>query len=132
MAHGTHKKKVLLVDDSSTVLSLEQIMLESSYEILTAGSGTEGLQVAVNERPDLILLDVMMPKLDGFELCRILRNIRVTKDIPIIMVTTLGDDKSQQTAFAAGCNDYISKPIDRSELVTKILRCLQPRSPEEV
>ena len=120
------KKKILLVDDSAAVLQLELVMLEGHYEILTAQSGTEGLQIAINQVPDLILLDVMLPKLDGFELCRILRGIEVTKAIPIIMVTTLGDQKSHETAFAAGCNDYISKPIDRTQLLAKIDRHLEP------
>ena len=119
------KKKILLVDDSAAVLQLELVMLEGHYEILTAQSGTEGLQIAINKVPDLILLDVMLPKLDGFELCRILRGIEVTKAIPIIMVTTLGDQKSQETAFAAGCNDYVSKPIDRTQLLAKIDRWLE-------
>lgn len=118
------KKKILLVEDSAVVLQLEQIMLEKSYELLTATTGTEGLARALNERPDLILLDVMIPKLDGIELCRLLRGIEATRAIPIVMVTTLADQKTQEAAAAAGCDDFVSKPIDRHALVTKIERLL--------
>jgi PleD family two-component response regulator len=120
------RQKLLLVEDSATTLQLEEVILKQTYDVLTARTGTEGLQVAINQKPDLILLDVMLPKLDGFEVCRLLRSIEVTKHIPIIMVSTLGDAQSQQTAFALGCNDYIAKPIDRSELLSKIERCLAP------
>ena len=118
------KKKILLVEDSSAVLQLEQVILERAYDVVIAKTGTEGLKAAINQKPDLILLDVMMPKLDGFELCRLLRGIEPTRAIPIIMVTTLGDQKSQETAYAAGCNDFITKPIDRHELISKIERVL--------
>ena len=121
------KHKLLLVEDSAATLQLEEVMLKQTYDVVTAQTGTEGLQLAINEKPDLILLDVMLPKLDGFEVCRLLRGIEVTKHIPVIMVSTLGDQQTQQTAFAVGCNDYIAKPIDRSELLSKIEQCLAAR-----
>ena len=121
------KKKLLLVEDSAATLQLEEIMLKHNYEVLMATTGTEGLRLAINHKPDLILLDLMLPKLDGFEVCRLLRGIDVTKHIPVSVVSTLGDRQSQETAFAMGCTDYISKPIDRAELLDKIERCLSPK-----
>ena len=121
------KKKLLLVEDSAATLQLEEIMLKHNYDVLMATTGTEGLRLAINHKPDLILLDLMLPKLDGFEVCRLLRGIDVTKQIPVIVVSTLGDRQSQETAFQMGCTDYISKPIDRTELLEKIERCLSPK-----
>jgi CheY-like chemotaxis protein len=119
--------RILVVDDNPTNVKILQTRLANAgYDLVTAGDGEEALVTARESAPDLILLDVMMPKLDGFELCRLLRSIEITRNIPIIMVTTLGDQKSQETAAAAGCNDFITKPIERSELVTKIARILQP------
>jgi DNA-binding response OmpR family regulator len=118
------KKKILLVDDSATALMMEQLVLGKTYEILTAKDGAEALKTAVAERPDLILLDVVMPKMDGFEVCRVLRGIDATKAIPIIMVTTRGEGKNVEAGFANGANDYVTKPINHRELLSKIQRHL--------
>jgi DNA-binding response OmpR family regulator len=116
------KKRILLVDDSTTALMMEQLMLGRDYEILTAKDGAEALKVAVAERPDLILLDVVMPKMDGFEVCRVLRGIEATRGIKIIMVTTRGEGKNVEAGFASGCDDYVTKPINHRELLSKIQR----------
>lgn len=115
------KKKLLLVDDSSTILMMEKMILGSgSYELITASDGSEGVEKARSERPDLILLDIVMPKLDGFETCRLLRADPATRSIPIIMVTTRGEEQNVERGYEAGCNDYVTKPLDKSELVTKV------------
>ena len=118
------KKRILLVDDSSTVLLMEKILLGRSYELLTASDGAEALKIAVKEFPDLILLDVVMPKMGGFEVCRVLRGIEATRLIPIIMVTTRGEGKNVEAGFASGATDYLTKPINNAELLAKVQRHL--------
>src|SRR4051812_27478805 len=118
------KKRILLVDDSATALLMEKTMLGTTYDLLTAKDGAEALKVAVKERPDLILLDVVMPKMDGFEVCRVLRGIEATRGIPIIMVTTRGEGKNVEAGFANGASDYVTKPINSAELLAKIQRHL--------
>ncbi len=118
------RKKILIVDDSATARMLERTVLESRYDVVTASDGAEALKVALKEHPDLILLDVVMPKMDGFEVCRVLRGLEATRAVPIIMVTTRGEGKSIETGFANGANDYVTKPINHAELLAKIERHL--------
>ena len=115
------KKKVLLVDDSNTVLLMEKMILaKRPYDIVTARDGAEGVAKAKSERPDVILLDVMMPNLDGLSACAALRADPDTAHIPIVMVTTRGEQDNIETAFRNGANDYITKPINGLELLTKL------------
>lgn len=115
------KKKVLLVDDSSTVILMEKMILSKGpYEIITARDGVEGIAKAKSEHPDVILLDVMMPNLDGLSACAALRNDEATAHIPIIMVTTRGEEHNMETAYRNGCTDYVTKPINGLELLTKL------------
>lgn len=114
-------KKVLLVDDSNTVLMMEKMVLKKrAYEILTASNGEEGVERAIAEHPDVILMDVIMPKMNGFEAVRRLRQEEATKNIPVIMVTTRGESANVETGFDSGCNDYITKPVDALELLAKL------------
>ncbi|MBC7792062.1 MAG: response regulator [Clostridia bacterium] len=115
-------KRILMVDDSTTVLSFEKLMFRGSdYELVTAGNGAEALGVARGpKRPDIILLDVVMPEMDGLECCRQLKSDDTTRSIPIIMVTTKGDPAMVTEAYAAGCDDFITKPIARVELLQKV------------
>ena len=115
------RKKILLVDDSATTLMMEQMVLRGlRYQIVTAKNGREAVAAAVSEQPDLILLDVVMPEMNGFEACRQIRQQESTKDVPIIMVTTKGEEHNVETGFESGCNDYITKPINGAELLTKV------------
>lgn len=119
------RKKILLVDDSSTVLLMEKMILsKSEYDVVTARDGLEGVEKARNERPDLILMDVVMPRMDGFEAVRKLRADDATKAIPVIMVTTRGELQSVEAGYASGCSDYVTKPINGLELLTKVRSCL--------
>ena len=119
------RKKILLVDDSSTVLLMEKMILsKSEYDVVTARDGVEGVEKAKNERHDLILMDVVMPRMDGFEAVRKLREDDTTKAIPVIMVTTRGELQSVETGYASGCSDYVTKPINGLELLTKVRSCL--------
>ncbi len=119
------RKKILLVDDSTTVLLMERMILaKSQYEVLDARDGQEGLEKARAEQPDLILMDVVMPRLGGFEAVERLRQDDATRAIPVIMVTTRGELESVETGYAAGCTDYVTKPINGLELLSKVRSCL--------
>jgi CheY-like chemotaxis protein len=114
-------KKILVVDDSKTALFIESTMLRGEpYQLVTAGDGREAVTKAVAERPDLILMDVMMPNMDGFEACKALRKLPETQGIPIIMVTTRGEEANMEAGFSSGCTDYVTKPINGAELLAKI------------
>ena len=115
------KKKILLVDDSSTVILMEKMILaKGPYEIVTARDGVEGVAKAKSEQPDVILLDVMMPNMDGLSACAAIRADEATAHIPIVMVTTRGEEQNMETAYRNGCTDYVTKPINGLELLTKL------------
>ena len=119
-------KTILLVDDSITTLMMEQMVLRTQpYKLITARNGREAVEKSAAERPDLILLDVMMPEMNGFEACRRIRENNVTVHTPIIMVTTRGEENSVETGFQNGCNDYITKPINGTELLAKVRALLE-------
>lgn len=119
------RKKILLVDDSTTVLLMERMILSSSaYDVLTARDGQEGVEKATAERPDLILMDVVMPRMDGFEAVRLLRQQDDTRAIPVIMVTTRGELANVEQGYESGCNEYVTKPINGLELLEKVRSCL--------
>jgi len=115
------KKKILLVDDSNTALMIAQVLLSrAAYEVVLARHGREAIAKARAERPDLILMDVVMPYMNGIEACKAIRADPDTRAIPIILVTTRGDDDSIEAGFASGCNDYVTKPIHGPELLGKL------------
>lgn len=114
------RKKVLLVDDSLTSLAMESMILEGKYELIEAKDGEQAIERALAEKPDLILLDVVMPKLDGFAACARLRQHEQTRNTPIIMVTTRGEEASLERGYSVGCTDYVTKPIVASELLRKV------------
>lgn len=119
------RKKILLVDDAETILMMERMFLQKGpYDLVTAKNGEEAVAKAVAERPDLILLDIMMPKMDGLEACQQLRQRAETSTIPIVMVTTRSEGEKVATAFERGCTDYITKPINGLELLTKVKNVL--------
>jgi CheY-like chemotaxis protein len=119
------KKKVLLVDDSNTVLMMEKMILSKGpFDIVTARDGAEAVDKALRERPDIILLDVVMPNLDGLSACAAIRREPATAHIPIVMVTTRGEEHNIETAFRNGCTDYVTKPINGLELMTKLQNIL--------
>lgn len=119
------EKTILLVDDSGTSLMLEKLILsQGPYRLLTASDGEQAVATALAERPDLILLDVVMPKMDGFTACKRLKEETATRQIPVILVTTRGEPESVERGFALGCSDYVTKPLNSLELLTKIRNCL--------
>lgn len=113
--------KILLVDDTKTVLMYERILLQPfNFTIKTAENGVEALEIVPDYQPDLIFLDLMMPKMDGFETCRRLKDNPLTKRIPIVIVTTKGEQNMVSQAVEAGCDDYMTKPFDLSLLLSKV------------
>src|ERR1051326_3951906 len=105
------RKKILLVDDTETILLMEKMILSRSYDLVTAKNGEDAITRAIAEQPDLILMDVVMPKMDGLEACKQIKEIPGIGSIPIIMVTTRGEAKNVETAFANGCTDYVNKSL---------------------
>jgi DNA-binding response OmpR family regulator len=125
------RKKILLVDDSNTILMMEKFILrEQAFEIITASDGEEGVRKALEHRPDVILLDVIMPKMGGFEACRQLRANEAMRATPIIMVTTRGEATNVEAGWTAGCSDYITKPINGIELLAKVRNFLSDEREE--
>ena len=113
-------KKILVVDDAETIVMMEQMILGKKYDVVVARNGSEAVSTAIAERPDLILLDMIMPVLGGIEACRRLRDTPETKDIPIIMVTTRSEISNVEASYQSGCSDYVTKPINGLELITKV------------
>jgi len=115
------QKKILLVDDSTTMIMMERMALAGGgYQLLAARDGEEALKAVRDQKPDLILLDVVMPQMDGFEVCRRLRSDGSTRDIPIIIVSTRGEEGNIEKGFDSGCTDYVLKPLNGMELLTKV------------
>ncbi|NJO84171.1 MAG: response regulator [Blastochloris sp.] len=113
--------KILIVDDDPTArMVLETMLIPDGYTLECATNGLEGLEKAAALTPDLILLDVMMPHLDGFEVCRRLRAAPLLADIPVLMITALDDRDSRLRGIEAGADDFISKPIDRVEMRARV------------
>lgn len=118
-------KKILIVDDSKTALMMQSMLLKrESYEVITASDGEEGVAKALAEKPDLILLDVVMPKMSGFDVLTRLRSEETTRETPILLVTTRGESTNIQSGYDAGCSDYLTKPVDGTELLAKLKRFL--------
>jgi two-component system alkaline phosphatase synthesis response regulator PhoP len=123
------QSKILIADDNLTnVELLEAYLADLDCETAVAVDGHETLKKAAEFQPDLILLDIMMPKLSGFEVCKALKKDPATRHIMILMVTALNESGDIERSLAAGCNDFYSKPIDKLGLVTRVKNLLALRS----
>ncbi len=121
-------KNVLVVDDEpNIVLSIKFLMSQEGYQVKTASNGEDALQAIAEQVPDLILLDVMMPKPDGFEVCQKIRATPEWKDIPVIMLTAKGRDVEKEKGIAMGADDYVTKPFATKELVLKVKEILKEK-----
>jgi two-component system alkaline phosphatase synthesis response regulator PhoP len=113
--------KILIVDDEPDLVETLRFALElEGYNVLVAVNGEEGLNTARQEKPDLILLDLMLPKLDGYKVCRLLKFDERYKAIPILMLTAKTQDKDRILGKETGANEYLTKPFDMDELMAKI------------
>ncbi len=113
--------KILFIEDEPDQIMMISLRLaKNGYEVVSAKDGEEGLRKVLTEKPDLILLDVIMPGIDGLEVCRRLKEDPATRHIPIISTTAAGVDDIEHQCFAAGANDCVRKPYDSAELLLKI------------
>lgn len=118
--------KILLVDDEPDILEIVGYNLSSEgYKVITAENGMEAVKKAKKEKPQLIILDVMMPEMDGIEACELIRKIPELKDVIVTFLTARGEDYSQVASFDAGADDYITKPIKPKVLVSKVKALLR-------
>ncbi|MDA7557544.1 response regulator transcription factor [Flavobacteriaceae bacterium] len=118
--------KILLVDDEPDILEIVGYNLSTEgYQVITANNGLEGVRKAEKERPQLIILDVMMPEMDGIEACEKIRQLPELKDVMITFLTARGEDYSQVAGFDAGADDYITKPIKPKVLMSRVKALLR-------
>lgn len=117
------REKILLIEDDVEFLNLTRTWLQNAgYEVLTAEDGVDGMRRVYSSRPDLVLLDANMPKMDGWEVCR---RIRDMSDIPVLMVTVNGQKSDRLKGFGLGADDYIPKPVDFPELIARVKAVLR-------
>ena len=118
--------KLLLIDDEVQLLEMLQIRLEANgYEIVTANDGVEGIEKVKSENPDLIILDIMMPKMDGYEVCEILKNDPQYSKIPIIFLSAKAQEDNMKIGKEEGAEAFVKKPFETSDLLTKIEELLK-------
>jgi len=115
------KGKILVVDDEIYIVHILDFSLGiEGYEVMTALDGEQALAKVAQDKPDLIVLDIMMPKLDGYETCKALKSNPETKDIPVILLSAKGRNVDQKVGFEVGADDYITKPFSPRKLVERI------------
>ena len=119
--------KILVVDDDPSILRLLAHILEhEGYDVITTSNGIKGLQITQKELPDLVILDVMLPGLDGFEVCHRLRKQPSTAQIPVLMLSAKGQPIDKDTGLKVGANEYLVKPINRGDFLAALERLLAP------
>lgn len=120
--------KILIADDNlQNCELLDAYLSDDGYEISMAYDGQETLDRVSQWQPDLVLLDIMMPRLSGYEVCQQLKQDDVTRDIPILIITALNEQGDIEKAVAAGCDDFLTKPVNRLELKTRVRSLLRVR-----
>jgi len=121
--------KILVVDDETNSIVTVQMQLEANgYEVISANNGEEGLEKVKNEKPDLIILDVMMPKMNGYQVCAILKHYAQSNKIPIILITGKAQDEFRELGQRVGADDFITKPFEPPILLAKIEELLKKSS----
>lgn len=120
--------RILIADDNQQNCELlEAYLSDEDYEIAFASDGRQTIDRVAEQLPDLILLDIMMPKLSGYEVCQQLKSNAATRDVPVLIVTALNEQGDIEKAVAAGCDDFLSKPVNRVELKTRVRSLLRVR-----
>jgi len=121
----SRKKKILVVDDEKDLTALVSLHMKmAGFEVLTANNGEKALDLSREEKPDLIILDLMLPKIDGWEVCKRLRQDPGISNIPVIMLTARAETEDKLKGFEAGADDYVTKPFSPRELVARVKRVL--------
>ena len=111
------KGKILIVDDESHIRELVNNVLSTDYSILQASNGEEAISIAFSQKPDLILMDIIMPKMDGYRACYQIKADQATKDIPVVMITGIGFKVNEKLAKEFGADGYLTKPFSLESLV---------------
>lgn len=125
----TKNAKILIVDDEKDIIEFLQYSFEKEgFQVYSAGNGTEGKELAIKTRPDLIILDIMMPGIDGVELCKELRELPEFEDTIIIFLTARSEDYSQIAGFDVGADDYVTKPVRPRVLIARVKALLKRKS----
>jgi two-component system alkaline phosphatase synthesis response regulator PhoP len=120
--------RILVVDDEPDLLVLlEEHLTQEGYQVITASTGMQAITKAREEQPDIILLDVMMPGVSGFDVCNILQDFPETATIPVIFLTAVAETKRKVMGLNLGADDYITKPFDLHELAARVQAALRPR-----
>jgi len=125
------RKKILIVDDENINIEILKSILESDHEILTALGGSEGIAQIENEQPDLVLLDMEMPDVNGLKVCQAAKANTATRGIPIIFVTSMSETSDEETGLIAGACDYIAKPVNAAIVKARVAIHLQRRLYEQ-
>ena len=119
------KKKVLIVDDEPNVRRLSRKILSNTFDVVEAEDGKQAIEIANNQKPDVILMDMMMPKMYGLTACHAIKKDPTTKSIPVIMVTTIGFELNIKLSQQMGATGYVTKPFSPQDLLDKIAQVLQ-------
>jgi two-component system alkaline phosphatase synthesis response regulator PhoP len=118
--------KVLIAEDDANILiSLDYLMRKKGYEVFVAQNGEEALQLAIKHQPDVILLDIMMPKMDGYQVCQAIKSTKETSHAKIVFLSAKSKEEDIQKGMAAGANAYITKPFSTMEIVQKVKELIQ-------
>ncbi len=126
------KGKILVVDDEIYIVHILDFSLGmEGYEVVTALDGEQALEKLKSDRPDLIVLDIMMPKLDGYEICKVIKSDPETRQIPVILLSAKGRNVDQKIGFEVGADDYITKPFSPRKLVERINQLLGQAATEK-
>jgi DNA-binding response OmpR family regulator len=123
------KRIVVAEDEPSIVLSLEFLLTEAGYEVLTAVNGADALKLVDQHKPDLLVLDIMLPVVNGFEVCRTVRSNPASREMPILMLTARGREQEIARGLAMGANAYVTKPFGTRELMSTIRELLGTNGP---
>ncbi|MCB9770972.1 MAG: response regulator [Candidatus Omnitrophica bacterium] len=116
--NGSAKSRILIIDDDPTIIKLtESILTTNGYETLTTSDAPIGLEMAMKEKVDLIILDVMLPIINGFNICRLLKSQEKYKMIPIILLTSRTEEEDRKIGYEVGADDYIAKPLNRENFL---------------
>jgi CheY-like chemotaxis protein len=119
-------KRILVCDDDPVILRLLQVNLElEGYEVLLAHHGEKAIEIAVDEHPDLVILDIMMPRMDGYQTCQMIKSQDETRDIPVVFLSAKAQQSDIEKGKSFGVDDYLTKPFDPSDLIAVVDRLVR-------